>query len=182
MSMQIKSSRMTSQGASRPKYPSGDPGLLGGLLGGIGGFLTGGPVGAVAGAIGGYKGGGAPQQRMAAPTSRPPFFNPPFGGPPGVGIGGPARIGVGERMAPQMNGTGKAPSGYHWNKSDYWLKDGTFVPKGTRLVKNRRRNAMNSKALRSAISRVNMAKRWQSTLSEISTGKYTATGKKKGCS
>lgn len=183
MSMAIKSSRMTHQGAGRPRYPSGDPGLLGGILGGIGGFLTGGPVGAVAGAIGGFKGrGGTP----APSAPRPPFVNPPFGGPPGIGIGGPVRVGIGERMAGRNGGQvmaqgGKAPAGYHWNKSDYFLKDGTFVPKGTKLVKNRTRNAMNSRALNRAISRVNMAKRWQSKLSDITTGKYTAAGKKKTC-
>ena len=180
MSLQMKASRMTSQGASRPRYPTGDPGLLGGILGGIGGFLTGGPVGAVAGAIGGYKGTSSPSPGIAPPQQTRPRINLPGFGPPGAGVGGRTtnRISFGE--APPMQG-GKAPAGYHWNKSDYWLKDGTFVPKGTKLVKNRTRNAMNSKALRRAISRVNMAKRWQSKLSEISTGKYTATGKKKSC-
>jgi hypothetical protein len=45
------------------------------------------------------------------------------------------------------NGAGPAPSGFHWNKSDYFLKDGTFVPKGTKIVKNRRRNSLNPRAL-----------------------------------
>lgn len=179
MSLAVKTARATTQGARAPSRPMGDPGLLGGILGGIGGFLTGGPVGAVTGAISGFTGRGSGPP--APPGRRPPLVNPPFAGPPGIGIGGPVRIGIGERM--QTNGAagGKAPPGYHWNKSDYFLRDGTFVPKGTRLVKNRSKNAMNPRALSRAISRVNSAKRWQSKLSEIATGKYTASGKKKSC-
>lgn len=185
MSLQVKRSRMTSQGASRPRYPSGDPGLLGGLLGGIGGFLTGGPVGAVAGAIGGFKGGGSQPQPQRTGFPAPPGFGGPMPVRPTPGLGGAVQRllpggRTGYEVQPMAQG-GKAPSGYHWNKSDYWLKDGTFVPKGTKLVKNRTRNAMNSKALNRALSRVNMAKRWQSKLSEITTGKYTAAGKKKNC-
>jgi len=40
------------------------------------------------------------------------------------------------------------------NKSSYFLKDGTFVPEGTRLVKVRRRNFANGRALRRSIGRV----------------------------
>jgi len=180
MSLQVKSARMMSQGSVRPRYPQGDPGLLGGILGGIGGFLTGGPAGAIAGAVGGWKSGsGQPAQTLAPPQSRPPINLPGFG-PPGVGIGGQRnRISFGEQ--PMAQG-GKAPSGYHWNKSGYYLKDGTYIAPGTKLVKNRRKNAMNPRALRRALSRVNMAKRWQSTLSEVTTSKYTAAGKKKACS
>ena len=184
MSLQISRSRAMSQGAQRPKYPQGDPGLLGGILGGIGGFLTGGPAGAIAGAVGGWKGGGrsTPAPQLAAPRGLPPINLPGFG-PRGVGIGGQSsrtRIGAFE---PSSNGSGQAiPSGYRLNKSSYFLKDGTFVPKGTKLVKVRRRNSLNMKALNRAISRVNGANGVQSKLSEISTGKYTATGKKKSCS
>ena len=71
------------------------------------------------------------------------------------------------------------PSGFHPNKSSYFLKDGTFVPEGTRCVKNRRRNAANPRALDRAISRLNSAKRLQSKLSGFSTKKYTATGRRK---
>lgn len=45
------------------------------------------------------------------------------------------------------------PRGYRLNKSDYFLKDGTFVPAGTRFVKVRSRNPANAKALRRALSR-----------------------------
>lgn len=46
------------------------------------------------------------------------------------------------------------PKGYRLNKSSYWLKDGTFVPAGTRYVKIRRRNMANGRALRRSIGRV----------------------------
>lgn len=70
--------------------------------------------------------------------------------------------------------------GYHPNKTGYFLKDGTYVAPGTRMVKNRRMNPLNPKALRKAITRVNGAKRWQATLREIETKQYTKAGKKKG--
>lgn len=79
---------------------------------------------------------------------------------------------------------GGCPSGYHPNKSSYYrqMPDGSgviHIPKGTVCVKNRRRNPMNPKALRRAVSRVDAGKKWQAKLAEISTAKYTASGKKK---
>jgi hypothetical protein len=71
------------------------------------------------------------------------------------------------------------PKGYHANKSSYYLMDGSFVEKGTRCVKNRRRNPMNARALSRAISRVDGGKRFQHTLSEIETGKFTKAGNRK---
>ena len=65
------------------------------------------------------------------------------------------------------------------NKSGYWLKDGTYVPPGTRYVKIRRRNSMNPRALSRALSRLNGAKTLQSKLNGFATDKYTASGKKK---
>jgi hypothetical protein len=73
------------------------------------------------------------------------------------------------------------PSGYKLNKTSYFLRDGTFVPKGTRWVKVRRRNAMNPRALSRAIARVDSAKRWQSRLSGITTRKYSSSGSRKKC-
>lgn len=45
------------------------------------------------------------------------------------------------------------PKGYRLNKSSYWTKSEGFVPEGTKLVKIRRRNFANGRALRRAISR-----------------------------
>lgn len=73
------------------------------------------------------------------------------------------------------------PSGFHPNKSSYFLSDGTFVPEGSKCVKNRRRNPMNPRALDRAIGRLNSAKRVQNKLKSFSTDKYTASGTRKDC-
>lgn len=41
---------------------------------------------------------------------------------------------------------GTCPKGFHLNKSNYHLKDGTLVPEMSRCVRNRRRNADNGRA------------------------------------
>jgi len=46
------------------------------------------------------------------------------------------------------------PAGYHANKSSYFLQDGTFIPKGSIWVKNRRRNPLNPRALSSSMARI----------------------------
>jgi hypothetical protein len=46
------------------------------------------------------------------------------------------------------------PRGYRLNKSSYFLKSGEFIAEGTRLVKVRRRNFANGRALRRSIGRV----------------------------
>lgn len=46
------------------------------------------------------------------------------------------------------------PKGYRLNKSSYFLKSGQFVPEGTKLVRIRRRNFANGRALRRSIGRV----------------------------
>jgi hypothetical protein len=71
------------------------------------------------------------------------------------------------------------PKGWHANKSGYFLMSGEWVGEGTKCVKNRRKNPMNARALSSAITRVNGGKRFQHTLSEIETGKYTKAGNRK---
>lgn len=63
------------------------------------------------------------------------------------------------------------PPGFHPNKTSYFLKDGTFVPEGTRCVRNRRRNPMNPRALSRAISRVESAKKASKRLSRITVRK-----------
>lgn len=64
-----------------------------------------------------------------------------------------------------------SPSGYHVNKSSYWLKDGTFIPKGTRWVRNRRRNPLNPRALDRAMGRISSAKNAASKLGRITIRK-----------
>jgi len=80
-----------------------------------------------------------------------------------------------------VQANGACPTGHRPNKTSYFLKDGTFVPKGTRCVKRRQRNPMNPRALSRAIGRVDAGKRFQSRMNEISTAKYTASGKRRSC-
>ena len=47
-----------------------------------------------------------------------------------------------------------APRGFHLNKSSYFLRDGTFVPRGTKFVRNRRLNNANGRAQGKAIVRL----------------------------
>jgi len=78
-----------------------------------------------------------------------------------VPLPGGARLDIGSLLPggkpafiPGARGIDVIPRGYRLNKSSYFLKDGTFVPEGTRLVKVRRRNFANGRALRRSIGRV----------------------------
>jgi len=71
-------------------------------------------------------------------------------------------------MPAPMNGT---MSGYHWNKSDYFLMSGEFVPAGTKMVKNRKRNPANARATSRSIARIKGAKKYASSLSAITIRK-----------
>ena len=90
--------------------------------------------------------------------------------------GGLAVADVGMRRLPQMDVTmpggaqfrpfgllpggvpaftpGECPKGMRKNKSSYFLKDGTFIPKGSKCVRYRRRNEANTRALKRATSRL----------------------------
>lgn len=46
------------------------------------------------------------------------------------------------------------PRGFHINKSSYFLRDGTFVERGTKFVRNRRLNNANGRAQGRAITRL----------------------------
>jgi len=64
-----------------------------------------------------------------------------------------------------------AVSGYHWNKSGYFLMSGEYVKPGSKMVKNRRRNPANPRATSNAITRIKGAKRYAKSLSSISIRK-----------
>jgi len=138
--------------------------------GGIGQF---GIPGAAKGTLGGsYLGGAGPQRGGCLP----PLERGPGGycAMPAPGIipavqrffpGGATGL-----LAPAaMNG--KAMNGYHWNTSDYFLKSGQYVPAGSRMVKNRKRNPANARATSRAISRIGGAKTYAKTLARISIRK-----------
>lgn len=127
-----------------------------------GGILPG-PLGTAARAVGNVL---APARApVASPASlvqmtAPPVLQAP-GSFTGVRIGGPSGFQVGYQTGqtgsvsvqgvPGMNGG--CPSGYHLNKSGYFLKSGQYVPPGTACVKNRRMNPANPKALRRGLRR-----------------------------
>lgn len=191
MSLSIKTARATSQGGIGRTYGvrSGDPGFFGGLIGGIKGaatsLLTGGnPItGAVRGAVEGS--GGLPGRSRGRTQTPPPM--PGRGAMPVTRT--PGLRGTAQRLIPggktgyqvnvQEDGKIGCPGGYHPNKSSYFLMDGTFVPEGSKCVKNRRRNPANPKALDRAMGRLNSAKRLQSKLAGYSTPKYTKAGNRK---
>jgi len=111
-------------------------------------------------------------------------------GPPQRVVSRPGIVGAAQRFFPGgstglivENGTGAiaCESGHRPNKTSYFLKDGTFIAAGTKCVKRRQRNPMNARALSRAIGRIDAGKRFQNRMSQISTGRFTAAGKKRSC-
>lgn len=166
MSLATKMGRATSQGGMTGRVPYGDPGLFGAIGGAIKGAVTGfvgsgfNPLGAIGGAVGSFAGGGGPPKGL--PSNLPALPQP--------GVGGAIR-----RILPGGESgyvsQGRPPSGYRLNKTSYFLKDGTFVPEGSRYVKIRRRNPLNPRALSRAMSRLTSAKKASKKLSRISIRK-----------
>lgn len=158
-----------------PGLGQGDPGFWSDLkdraLGIIKGGVRGGPAGALAGAFRGGEG----QQAPPPPVGRTGYP---------VQIQKPGIQAAFQRFLPfGETGLGEGcRKGFHANKSSYWLKDGTFVEKGSRCVRDRRRyNPANAGATSRSIGRINSAKRMQAKLATISTAKYTAAGKERAC-
>ena len=142
---------------------TGDPGFFGDIFGAI--------KGAVGGAARGFM--GQPPRPVAGPGSFP--LAPIRHGGPALRIG-PATFPLpflGDRPGPDSV-AGCAPmSGYHLNKSEYFLKSGEFVPEGSRLVRNRKRNPANARATSRAISRIVGAKNYAKSLSRVSIRKHS---------
>lgn len=177
MSLTLKVARGRSNRRAMPGV--GDPGLfgtIGGFLGKVAGVakIIPGPIGAAASLV----------QRTLSPTRvspvaawQPPAFQP-MQLPPQVSAPGPMAAvqrflpggETGMMDAPPIG----APSGYHVNKSDYFLKDGTFVPAGSRWVKNRHRNPLNPRAASRAVGRIEALKRATSRFSRITIRKKCA--------
>lgn len=161
MSIATKAAKATSQGGMTGRVNYGDPGLFGAIGGALKGFVTGGPVGALSGAISGFSG---PSKPATIPSNLPALPQP--------GVGGAlARVLPGGKSGYVSAEPAKALKGYHYNKSSYFLKDGTFIPEGTRLVKNRRRNPLNPRALSRAMVRLEQAKRASKKASRITIRK-----------
>jgi len=159
VSLAVKTARAASQGGLAGPVSSGDPGLFGFLKGvvrtGVS-LVTGGPVAAGATAVRSIRG------RPRGPVSMPAMPQVPA----------PGALGALQRFFPGgetgMVAAGAAcPSGFHANKTDYFLIDGTHVPRGSRCVKNRRRNPLNPRAASRAISRIVSAKKATAALGRI---------------
>ena len=188
MSLIITVARAQRLGAGRMGPSQGDPGLFGDIWGAVkrtartgAAFVTGGPTAAATTFL--------RRSAPSAPVGPVPLMGamPGTGAPPqqnGQVVRTPGFRGFTQRLVPGgqtgFQATG-CQSGFHPNKTSYFLKDGSFVDVGTRCVRNRRRNPMNARALSRAIGRVDSGKRLQHRLSQISTGKYTAAGKRKSC-
>ena len=180
----------TARAPYRPDPAQGDPGLFGALRRGLGfaartalgmtGF--GGAAAAVQGAA--LRRTGQNGDRMPPPPPMRPMAGTQ------VMVPRPGVVGAVQRFLPggfsgtevaTVQANGACPSGHRPNKSSYFLSDGTFVPKGSRCVKRRQRNPTNPRAMSRAIARIDSGKRFQNRMSEISTGKYTASGKQRDC-
>ena len=118
-------------------------------------LVTGGPIAAA---------------QVNIPQRSAPIFTPPFVGQinpvveaaaialgTGLGTVVAQRSSAGVAVAPHQHGV-------HLNKSDYFLSDGTFVPKGSRMVANRSRNPYNKKAATRAASRLKSLGRGMKTI------------------
>ena len=155
---------------------TGDPGLFGSIGKFIGGGLktiggiVGGPIGFGMRTVGGLvaPAPGVPAQRPIAPPTPGDWQRARLriSGAGPVSTGGMVAAGaipVGPAMA--------CPPGMKANKSSYFLRDGTFVPKNSRCVAVRRRNPGNSRANDRAIGRIESAKKMAARLSRITIKK-----------
>lgn len=126
----------------------GDPGFFGALGGAVKGFFSGGIPGAIGGAVTGFR--GSPPPPTSLPYAGPPVnMGPPMVPRPGIG-GAIQRVLPGGQTGMQP---WSQPAGYHPNKTGYYTASGYVAP-GSKLVKNRKRNFANGRALRRAITRV----------------------------
>jgi len=182
MSLTVKVARARATGRAMPGV--GDPGFFG-TIGGIIGKVAGvakalpGPIGWAGAAVSKLM----PTSASRAPTPSFPMQAPMTFAPQQLPqIPAPGPVAWGQRMIPggqtgmmdappQTNGKIGAPSGYHVNESDYFLKDGTFVPAGSRWVKNRKRNPLNPQAASKAIGRIESLKRATARFSRITIRK-----------
>ncbi len=167
--------------------------LFGSILKVAGGFLAGGPAGAIAaGAT--LLARGTPAT-PARPTLLPAINRAgTFAGAPPVLRALPSLPGIGQvdstktvsgvqlwpgavvgTTTTTYGGGGPKPGpqgcpvGYHFNRTTYYTAKGR-VEKGTRCVKNRRRNPLNPRALSRSMSRIHSAKKAAHFLDRIQIG------------
>lgn len=88
--------------------------------------------------------------------------NPLGMGAPGAGVQVPAPRAPAQPPAAPAPAPGQqigCPSGFHPNKQGYFTQSEGWIPKGTKCVKNRRRNALNPKAAKRSLSRIRSLKK-----------------------
>lgn len=180
--------------AARQPRGRGDPGLFGflgkaarGVLG-VAGSIVPGPIGAGLTAI--HKATGRRQPlpaRIQTPEQRQRWFEqntsfapaPPMPGPgvrPTPGIAGMAQRAIpGGAIGYEPTGV-CIPKGYKLNETGYHLKDGTYVPPNSKIVKIRKRNPLNPRAASKAISRLESAKKASERLRRITIRKKPCNG------
>jgi len=192
MSLQMKVARIQTQGSGRVMPGIGDPGFFGDVFGKVLDFgkkiLGGTPIGAAATTI--FQ--RPPPITIQGPSILPiNVFQDRLGAPPspnGISQTTPLQR-LGQQLIPggktgfELNGNGNGvmlacPTGFHPNKTGYFTKGdcrtGTqagFVEKGSKCVKNRRRNPLNARAADRAIGRIESAKRATKRLSRITIRK-----------
>lgn len=121
---------------------------------------------------------GATASQFANPVPRPASL-PGAGVLPQIdsvktsGVGFPFGGFAGTQTVYSSPGGGAAghacPVGYHWNRTAYYTKQG-HVAKGTKCVKNRRKNPLNPRALSRSMSRIHSAKKAAHFLDRIQIG------------
>ena len=142
-------------------------GLAGKVLGTVGRLpvVRAFPAAGIARGVGDFLGGitdRPPPQPITNFPRRPP---PSISLPPGITPKGPGGvIGLFPGVPGGVTGFATngcpaeaqvcAPRGFHLNKSSYFLRDGTFVEKGTKFVRNRRLNNANGRAQDRSIVRL----------------------------
>jgi hypothetical protein len=161
--------RASSQGGAYGRVQAG--GILGDIFGGVKkvagrvagaavSLATGGGIGGAVQALTRSKAAtgvrtavmpavGAVMISQPGPTFAPTQQQLPMGIPqPGIG-------GAVQRLLPGgATGYGAGcPQGFHPNRSNYWTSQG-YVAKGTRCVRNRRRNPLNPRALDRSMGRI----------------------------
>lgn len=194
MSMTLKAARAGSQGGIR----AGTRVTQGGIFSAVGGALKRvasvatnllpGPVGAVARAgISVLSGSRAPapmSTRVATLPAIGPTLVATGGGGPTAAPAGMPRPGAQAAIARVLpfgdTGLGSGcPSGYHPNKTGYMTRDG-WVEKGSKCVRNRKRNPLNPRALDRSMGRLRSAGKAVRALGfKAPTVKEVATGRRR---
>jgi len=172
--------------------PTGDPGFFGDLWGGVkgavGGLIKGGPLGAIGGAVSGFIG----TPGATSPSATSPFLPPMITMGPGIQatngrrppqVEKPGARGAIERFLPggetgmmddpRYRAGKPSQTGWHWNKSGYFLKSGEYVEAGSRQVRNRKMNPLNPSAVKSSIRRLGRAKTAAKDINRITIRKRT---------